>query len=55
MPMTRREICCLLPVLLPVAGEFRAFAAQNEPLPSAAFEFDKLPVKNMTAPSFEAS
>lgn len=52
--MTRREICCLLPVLLPVAGELRAFAAQNEPLPSAAFEFDKLPVEKHDGAEFRS-
>jgi|SRR5271166_2530697 len=45
MPITRREICCLLPALLPMATEFPAFAAQGDPLPSATFEFDKLPVE----------
>lgn len=42
MPVTR--ICCLLPALLPIATEGPAFAAQGDPLPSATFEFDKLPV-----------
>jgi mannose-6-phosphate isomerase-like protein (cupin superfamily) len=45
MPITRREICRLLPVLLPIAVELPAFAGQGEPLPSATFEFGKLPVE----------
>jgi mannose-6-phosphate isomerase-like protein (cupin superfamily) len=43
MSMTRREVCSLLPVLLPLAGH-PAFGVQSETLPSATFEFDKLPV-----------
>lgn len=39
MPITRREICRLLPALLPIAVELPAFAAPGEPLPSATFEF----------------
>jgi mannose-6-phosphate isomerase-like protein (cupin superfamily) len=45
MPITRREICRLLPALLPIAVELPTFAAQGEPLPSATFEFGKLPVE----------
>ena len=44
MSITRREICKLLPALLPIAQGLPAMAAQNDALPSAAFEFDKLPV-----------
>jgi quercetin dioxygenase-like cupin family protein len=44
MPITRREICRLLPELLPMV-ELPAFAAPGEPLPSATFEFGKLPVE----------
>jgi mannose-6-phosphate isomerase-like protein (cupin superfamily) len=44
MSITRREICKLLPALLPIAPGLSAMAAQDEALPSAAFEFDKLPV-----------
>lgn len=43
MSMTRRDVCSLLPALLPLAG-MPALAAQSETLPSAAFEFEKLPV-----------
>jgi mannose-6-phosphate isomerase-like protein (cupin superfamily) len=43
MSMSRRDVCSLLPALLPVVG-LHAFGAQGETLPSAAFEFDKLPV-----------
>jgi mannose-6-phosphate isomerase-like protein (cupin superfamily) len=44
MPLNRREICLLLPGLLPVATELRAFAAQDSSLPSGAFQFDQLPL-----------
>ena len=44
MPITRRELCCLLPALLP-AITLPALAAADQPLPSAAFEFDKLPAQ----------
>lgn len=45
MSITRRDICTLLPALLPIASGFRALAAQSDVLPSASFEFDKLPVE----------
>lgn len=45
MSMTRREICSLLPALLPLTSAVPAMAAQGESLPSATFEFDKLPVE----------
>ncbi len=45
MPITRRDLCCLLPALFPFAGEMKALAAQDASLPSATFEFDKLPVQ----------
>ncbi len=43
MSFTRREICLLLPALLPVAGDLQAFA-QDKSLPSGAFSFDKAPL-----------
>jgi mannose-6-phosphate isomerase-like protein (cupin superfamily) len=43
MSFTRREICLLLPALLPVAGGLQAFA-QDKSLPSGAFSFDKAPL-----------
>ena len=45
MSITRREVCCLLPVLLPMASALPVSAGQGESLPSATFEFDKLPVE----------
>ena len=43
MSFTRREMCLLLPALLPVAAELQAFA-QDKSLPSGAFSFDKAPL-----------
>jgi mannose-6-phosphate isomerase-like protein (cupin superfamily) len=43
MSFTRREMCLLLPALLPAAGELQAFA-QNKSLPSGVFSFDKAPM-----------
>ena len=40
---TRREVCSLLPMLLPAVG-VTAFGVQSETLPSSTFVFDKLPV-----------
>ncbi len=54
MPITRREICCLLPTLLPIATELPAFAAEKESLPSAAFEFGKLPVEKSNGAEFRS-
>jgi mannose-6-phosphate isomerase-like protein (cupin superfamily) len=44
MDMTRRSLCSLLPALLRLAA-VPAVADQEGPLPSATFEFDKLPVE----------
>jgi mannose-6-phosphate isomerase-like protein (cupin superfamily) len=45
MSMTRREICFLLSgLVLPAAVELPAFAAEEGSLPSAAFQFDQLPM-----------
>ena len=43
MPLTRREMCLLLPALLPVASELQA-VAEDKSLPSGAFPFDKAPM-----------
>ena len=43
MSITRREICFLLPGLLPVATQMQAFA-QHKSLVSGAFSFDKAPL-----------
>jgi mannose-6-phosphate isomerase-like protein (cupin superfamily) len=41
--ITRREMCLLLPGLLPVAGKLQAFG-QDKTLASGAFFFDKAPM-----------
>ena len=43
MSITRREMCSLLPALLPVAAQLQAFA-QDTSLASGAFSFDKAPL-----------
>jgi len=43
MSVSRREICLMLPSLLPIAIELQA-SAQDSSLPSAAFAFDKAPM-----------
>ena len=52
MSITRRELCCLLPVLLPAAAELPAFATSDESLPSATFAFDKMPVEAVDRAEF---
>ena len=44
MSITRRELCCLLPALYPIAG-LPASATSDDSLPSATFPFDKMPVQ----------
>jgi hypothetical protein len=43
MSITRREMCALLPALLPVAAQMQAFG-EDSSLPSGAFSFDKAPM-----------
>jgi mannose-6-phosphate isomerase-like protein (cupin superfamily) len=43
MSVSRREICLMLPSLLPIAIELQA-SAQDSSLPSAAFAFDRAPM-----------
>ena len=43
MSFTRREMCLLLPALLPAAAELQVLA-QDKSLPSGAFSFDKAPL-----------
>lgn len=43
MSITRREMCAMLPALLPLAVQLQAFA-QDTSLPSGAFSFDKAPI-----------
>lgn len=47
MPVTRRELCSMLPVvLLPAILPSESLAQQDKALPSAMYPFDKLPVKS---------
>lgn len=43
MALNRREMCLLLPAVFPLAAQFPALAEDNS-LPSGAFQFDKLPL-----------
>jgi mannose-6-phosphate isomerase-like protein (cupin superfamily) len=46
MPLTRRDLCSMLPaVLLPAILPFEVSAQQDSAMPSAMFPFDKLPVQ----------
>jgi quercetin dioxygenase-like cupin family protein len=47
MSITRREMCFLLPGLLPAAVGLEGFAAGDDSMPSAAYGFDKLPVQTL--------
>jgi hypothetical protein len=45
MPLTRREVCTMLSTVVPVVFAVEAMAApQDNPLPSATFPFDTLPI-----------
>lgn len=46
MALTRREACTLISAMAAVGTGIRAFAAQDDSLPSATFAFDKMPVQN---------
>ncbi len=43
MSITRREMCALIPAVLPLAAQLQAFGQDNF-LPSGAFPFDKAPM-----------
>jgi len=43
MSLNRRELCLLLPAVFPLTAQLRTLA-QDESLPSGAFQFDKLPL-----------
>lgn len=43
MSITRREMCALIPAVLPLAAQLQAFGQDNS-LPSGAFPFDKAPM-----------
>lgn len=45
MTITRREMCIVLPGLLPAAAALAAFAEAGNSLPSADYPFDKLAVQ----------
>jgi mannose-6-phosphate isomerase-like protein (cupin superfamily) len=46
MPVTRRELCSMLPaVLMPAILASEASSTQEEALPSAVYPFEKLPVR----------
>ena len=44
MPITRRELCDLLPVLLPLFSDVKVFAAEDQALSSGAFSFGNAPM-----------
>jgi mannose-6-phosphate isomerase-like protein (cupin superfamily) len=46
MPVTRRELCSMLPaMLIPAILPSEASATQDESMPSAVYPFEKLPVR----------
>jgi mannose-6-phosphate isomerase-like protein (cupin superfamily) len=46
MPVTRRELCSILPaMLIPAILPSEASATQDESMPSAVYPFEKLPVR----------
>ena len=52
MPVTRRELCSMLPVaLLPAILPSVASAEQDSSMPSQMFPFDKLPVQMPNGPN----
>jgi mannose-6-phosphate isomerase-like protein (cupin superfamily) len=46
MSLTRREICSLIPALVVAGTAAPVLAAQDDPLPSATFAFESLPVQD---------
>ena len=45
MAITRRDIFAMIPAAVPLASVLPAVAGGQDALPSATFEFDKLPVE----------
>ena len=46
MPVTRRELCSMLPaVLIPTILPSEASAGQDVPMPSAMYPFERLPIR----------
>jgi mannose-6-phosphate isomerase-like protein (cupin superfamily) len=55
MPLTRRELCCLLPAaILPVAAMAQDSPPLGNALPSATWTFDQLPVNATNDGQFRA-
>jgi mannose-6-phosphate isomerase-like protein (cupin superfamily) len=55
MPLTRRELCCLLPAaMLPVAAMAQDSPPPGNSLPSATWTFDQLPVNATSDGQFRA-
>ena len=46
MELTRRGLCSLVPALVAAGSGICGFAAQDDSLPSAAFPFESLPVRD---------
>lgn len=46
MSLTRREICSLIPALVVAGTAVPVLTAQDDPLPSATFAFESLPVQD---------
>jgi len=45
MPLTRRDVCSLIPALVAAGAGFPALAAQDDSLASATFAFESMPVR----------
>jgi mannose-6-phosphate isomerase-like protein (cupin superfamily) len=45
MGITRRDLCSLLPALVPLAAGVPTLAAEEKVLPSGSFDFYKLPIE----------
>jgi mannose-6-phosphate isomerase-like protein (cupin superfamily) len=53
MPLTRRELCSVIPIaLLPALLSVEDRSAQQNPLPSAVYPFDNLPVRTANNAEF---
>jgi len=44
MPITKREVCALLPALLPLLSDLKVFSAEDQSLSSGAFSFENAPM-----------
>jgi mannose-6-phosphate isomerase-like protein (cupin superfamily) len=52
MAITRRDIFAMIPAAVPLASALPAVAGGQDALPSATFEFDKLPVERHDGAEF---